>query len=143
MMNRHDTVGECIVNHCVNDILVQGAKPLFFMDYIAASHLSESLIEQLMTGLANGCRKAGCALIGGETAELPGMYQPGHYDLVGFITGLVSEGQDGDRRRHPARRRAAGPGLRRAAHQRLLAGAQALLRGGRIAGGRSTCRNWA
>ncbi len=89
MMNRHDTVGECIVNHCVNDILVQGAKPLFFMDYIAASHLSEHLIEQLVTGLASGCRKAGCALIGGETAELPGMYEAGHYDLVGFITGLV------------------------------------------------------
>ena len=89
MMHRHDTVGECIVNHCVNDILVQGAKPLFFMDYIAASQLSEALLEQLITGLAAGCRKAGCALIGGETAELPGMYQPGQYDLVGFITGMV------------------------------------------------------
>ncbi len=90
MMQRHITVGEDIVNHCVNDILVQGARPLFFMDYIAASKLSESLIEQLITGLTEGCRKAGCALIGGEIAEMPGTYQEGEYDLVGFITGLVA-----------------------------------------------------
>ena len=89
MMNRHTTVGEDIVNHCVNDILVQGARPLFFMDYIAASKLSEGLIQQLIEGLAAGCQKAGCALIGGEIAELPGVYQEGQYDLVGFITGIV------------------------------------------------------
>ena len=93
MMNRHDTVGEDIVNHCVNDILVQGARPLFFMDYIAASKLSEALIEQLIAGLAEGCRKAGCALIGGEIAEMPGTYQEGQYDLVGFITGVVTRGK--------------------------------------------------
>jgi phosphoribosylformylglycinamidine cyclo-ligase len=93
MMDRHNTVGEDIVNHCVNDILVQGARPLFFMDYIAASKLSEHLIEQLIAGLAAGCRRAGCALIGGEIAELPGMYQEGQYDLVGFITGAVSRGR--------------------------------------------------
>jgi phosphoribosylformylglycinamidine cyclo-ligase len=89
MMNRHTTVGEDIVNHCVNDILVQGARPLFFMDYLAASKLSEGLIQQLIEGLAAGCQKAGCALIGGEIAELPGVYQEGQYDLVGFITGIV------------------------------------------------------
>jgi phosphoribosylformylglycinamidine cyclo-ligase len=90
MMKRHTTVGQDIVSHCVNDILVQGAKPLFFMDYIAASRLTEELIGQLIEGLSAGCKEVGCALIGGELAELPGMYQEGQYDLVGFITGLVS-----------------------------------------------------
>jgi len=89
MMNRHDTVGQDLVSHCVNDILVQGARPLFFMDYIAASALPRELIVELIEGLAAGCREAGCALIGGETAELPGMYREGHYDLVGFVAGIV------------------------------------------------------
>ena len=90
MVGRHNTVGRDIVSHCVNDILVQGARPLFFMDYIAASVLSPEFMEQLIEGLATGCRHAGCALIGGETAELPGVYQQGEYDLVGFVVGAVS-----------------------------------------------------
>jgi phosphoribosylformylglycinamidine cyclo-ligase len=89
MMNRHDTVGQDLVAHCVNDILVQGARPLFFMDYIAASSLTAELIEQVIEGVAAGCREANCALIGGELAELPGMYREGQYDLVGFIAGVV------------------------------------------------------
>ncbi len=90
MMDRHNTVGQDIVNHCVNDILVQGARPLFFMDYIAAGELLPELIVQLVEGLSTACKQAGCALIGGEMAELPGMYQPGQYDLVGFIAGAVA-----------------------------------------------------
>lgn len=89
MMNRHNTVGQDIVNHCVNDILVQGARPLLFMDYIAAEELVPDLVVQLVEGLAAGCKEAGCALIGGEMAELPGMYRPGQYDLVGFVAGVV------------------------------------------------------
>jgi phosphoribosylformylglycinamidine cyclo-ligase len=99
MMNRHSTVGQDLVSHCVNDILVQGARPLFFMDYIAASALPKELIVELIEGVATGCREAGCALIGGETAELPGMYREGHYDLVGFVAGVVerSKAIRGDR----------------------------------------------
>jgi phosphoribosylformylglycinamidine cyclo-ligase len=93
MMNRHTTVGQDIVNHCVNDILVQGARPLFFMDYIAADQLLPELIAQLVEGLATACREVGCALIGGEMAELPGMYRPGQYDLVGFVAGVVERGK--------------------------------------------------
>jgi len=93
MMNRHTTVGMDIVAHCVNDILVQGARPLFFMDYIAASVLSPEFMEQLIEGLAAGCKQAGCALIGGETAELPGVYKEGEYDLVGFVVGVVGRKQ--------------------------------------------------
>jgi len=92
MMNRHTTVGQDIVNHCVNDILVQGARPLFFMDYIAADQLLPELIAQLVEGLATACREVGCALIGGEMAELPGMYRPGQYDLVGFVA-VVERGK--------------------------------------------------
>jgi phosphoribosylformylglycinamidine cyclo-ligase len=89
MAGRHETMGQDIVNHCVNDILVQGARPLFFMDYMAAEQLPEELVRQLVEGLATACKGAGCALIGGEMAELPGMYQPGQYDLVGFVAGVV------------------------------------------------------
>jgi len=93
MMNRHNTVGQDIVNHCVNDILVQGARPLLFMDYIAAEELVPDLVVQLVEGLTAGCKEAGCALIGGEMAELPGMYRPGQYDLGGCVAGV------GERRR--------------------------------------------
>jgi len=89
MMKRHNTVGQDIVNHCVNDILVQGARPLLFMDYIAAGKLTPELIEEVVEGLVTGCRAVGCALIGGETAEMPGVYAPGQYDLVGFVAGAV------------------------------------------------------
>jgi len=85
----HNTVGHDLVAHCINDILVQGAKPLFFLDYIAISKLDPDVIEQILDGLARGCREGDCALIGGETAEMPEFYREGEYDLAGFIVGVV------------------------------------------------------
>jgi phosphoribosylformylglycinamidine cyclo-ligase len=87
---RHDTVGQDIVNHCVNDILVQGAKPLFFLDYIGIGRIDPHVIEQLIKGMSKACRENGCALIGGETAELPDLYPEFEYDLVGMIVGAVA-----------------------------------------------------
>ncbi len=86
---KHDTVGQDIVNHCVNDILVQGAKPLFFMDYIGTSKVDRKVMAELVGGMCKACRENGCALLGGETAEMPGVYPPGEYDLVGTIVGSV------------------------------------------------------
>jgi phosphoribosylformylglycinamidine cyclo-ligase len=88
-MGVHSTVGGDLVNHCVNDILVQGAEPLFFLDYLAMGKLEANVVEQLVDGMSRACRKAGCALVGGETAEMPGFYPLGEYDLAGFIVGVV------------------------------------------------------
>ncbi|GAC1661933.1 MAG: phosphoribosylformylglycinamidine cyclo-ligase [Candidatus Acidiferrum sp.] len=88
-MGVHSTVGGDLVNHCINDILVQGAEPLFFLDYLAMGKLNADVVEQLVDGMSRACRKAGCALIGGETAEMPGFYPAGEYDVAGFIVGVV------------------------------------------------------
>ena len=89
--DRHDTIGHCLVNHCVNDILVQGATPLFFLDYVAFAKLIPSVVEGVVAGVAAGCRENGASLVGGETAEMPGVYTAPDYDLAGFIVGCVEE----------------------------------------------------
>ena len=89
MTGVHNTVGYDLVSHCVSDIMVQGARPLFFLDYIACGGLKPEIVEQLISGLARGCAEAGCALVGGETAEMPDFYAPGEYDVAGFIVGVV------------------------------------------------------
>ncbi|PYL68386.1 MAG: phosphoribosylformylglycinamidine cyclo-ligase [Verrucomicrobia bacterium] len=88
-MNKHDTVGGDLVNHCVNDIAVLGARPLFFLDYIGCEKLEPKVFHQLLRGLSGACRSAGCALLGGETAQMPGMYRKGEYDLAACIVGVV------------------------------------------------------
>ena len=93
MTGRHDTIGVDLVNHCVNDILVQGAVPLFFLDYLATGALLPDVAEQIVSGLAQACRANGCALLGGETAEMPGFYAAGEYDVAGFIVGAVEREQ--------------------------------------------------
>lgn len=85
----HNTVGRDLVNHCVNDILVQGARPLFFLDYVATGKLSPDVVASIVEGVTDGCRENGCVLLGGETAEMPGFYQDGEYDIAGFIVGAV------------------------------------------------------
>ena len=92
LAGKWDTVGADLVNHCINDILVQGARPLFFLDYIAAQRLEPEVIEQIVKGMADACKVSGCALIGGELAEMPGVYAEGEVDVAGSIVGLVDEG---------------------------------------------------
>jgi phosphoribosylformylglycinamidine cyclo-ligase len=90
---RYESIGHDIVNHCIDDILVQGARPLFFLDYIASSKLDPEMIASVVSGMAAACRESGCALLGGETAEMPGVYQPGEFDVAGTIVGLVDRAQ--------------------------------------------------
>jgi phosphoribosylformylglycinamidine cyclo-ligase len=99
MTGRHDSVGQDLVNHCVNDVLVQGASPLFFLDYLATGRMEEGVVSQVVEGVAQACVENGCALLGGETAEMPDFYLPGEYDLAGFITGVVERAKilDGSR----------------------------------------------
>jgi len=90
-MDKHDTIGIDAVAMCVNDVLAQGAEPLFFLDYVAVGHNEPAKVESIVSGVAEGCRQAGCALIGGETAEMPGMYGDGEYDIAGYTTGVVEK----------------------------------------------------
>ena len=99
LTGRHDTVGRDLVNHCTNDILVQGARPLFFLDYVATGTLSPDVITAVVDGIARGCRENGCVLLGGETAEMPGFYAEGEYDVAGFIVGVVDKEKVIDGRR--------------------------------------------
>jgi phosphoribosylformylglycinamidine cyclo-ligase len=98
-LGRWETIGVDLVNHCINDILVQGARPLFFLDYVASAHLDPEQIAMIVGGVAQACQAAGCALLGGETAEMPGVYEAGEVDLAGTIVGLVERAQviDGSR----------------------------------------------
>ena len=98
-MDRHDTIGEDLVNHCVNDIAVLGAEPLFFLDYLGTGKLEPHVFTEIIRGFARGCARNGCALVGGETAQMPGFYQPGEYDVSGTIVGVVEKSRmlDGSR----------------------------------------------
>jgi len=98
-MDRHDTIGIDLVAYCVNDIICHGARPLFFLDYVAAGKINPDQVAEIVAGIARGCREAGCALIGGETAEMPGFYQRGEYDVAGFAVGMTTRARliDGSR----------------------------------------------
>ena len=127
MAGRHEAVGYDIVAHCADDILTQGALPLFFLDYLALGKMDEELVESVLRGVASACRDVGAALIGGETAEMPDIYQEGEYDLAGFIVGR-SDGSLLDGSAIRPGDRTPRPGLERVAYQRLLAGSENRLR---------------
>ena len=128
MTGRHDTVGADLVNHCVNDILVQGASRCSFSTTSRPGGCRPTVAEQVVSGVARGCRENGCALIGGETAEMPGFYADGEYDIAGFIVGVVEQAKVIDGRRDRARRCADRAAVGRPAHQRIFAGAARVVR---------------
>ncbi len=127
-VNKHDTVGADLVNHCVNDIAVVGARPLFFLDYIGAEKLEPRVFDQLLRGFSRACRAAGCALIGGETAQMPGMYRKGEYDLAGCIVGVVDRRKLIDGRKIKPGDVGPRTCLKRSSHQWLLARTEDLVR---------------
>ena len=121
----HNTIGRDLVNHCVNDILVQGARPLFFLDYVATGKLAPDTIAGIIEGISSGCRENGCVLLGGETAEMPGFYADGEYDVAGFIVGVVDREEIIDGRTIATGRCGAWVTFSWLAHEWLFAGAQA------------------
>ena len=123
-LDRHDTIGIDLVAMCVNDVLVQGAEPLFFLDYFATGKLDVDTTVAVVDGIAKGCELAGCALIGGETAEMPDMYPPGEYDLAGFCVGVVEKSRAHRRLADQGRRRDPRPRVERRAFERLFADPQ-------------------
>ena len=120
-MDKHDTVGIDAVAMCVNDVLAQGAEPLVFLDYVAVGHNEPAKVEAIVAGVAEGCRQAGCALVGGETAEMPGMYTDGEYDIAGFTVGEI---QSHRRQQGEGRRRSGGNCIQRRTLQRFQPRAQ-------------------
>jgi len=120
MAGNHTTVGEDIVNHGCNDVLCQGAKPITFLDYIAMSKLDPEQVAQIVSGMAKACRESGVSILGGETAELPGMYRDNEYDIAGIVTGIVEKGRSG------------GACVQRIAYERLQPCAKSSFRNGRI-----------
>ena len=123
-MDKHDTIGIDAVAMCVNDVLAQGAEPLLFLDYVAVGRNEPHKIEAIVSGVAEGCRQAGCALVGGETAEMPGMYAEGEYDIAGFTCGVVEKKTAHRRTEGQGGRRAGGHRVERRALQRLQPGPQ-------------------